>query len=101
MLLDLAFQSGLGNRADDGVYMLSVLEEQDARYRADVESHGRTLIRVDVYLRHLGLAGVLARQLIEERRHDLAGPTPRRPKVHEHQALRLLDFRSERGVAYV
>src|SRR5690349_24279830 len=71
MLLDLPFQGGLGHRADDRVDMLAVLEEQDAGDGPHVEPHGRARIGVDVDLGHLGLAGVLAAQLIEDRRHDL------------------------------
>src|SRR5690349_19350286 len=46
VLLDLSFESGLRYRADHGVHVLPVLEEENAGNRTDVESHGGALVGV-------------------------------------------------------
>src|SRR3954469_24476196 len=101
MLLDLAFERGFGHRADYGVDVLAVLEEEDARDGTDVEPHGGPLIRVHVDLGDLGFPGIFSGQLIQDRRHDLAGPAPRSPKIYEHETVRLLDLGRKGGVAHV
>jgi hypothetical protein len=101
VLLDLPLQRRLRHRTDHGVHVLAVLEEQDAGDRAHVEAHRGALVRIDVDLGHLGLADVLPGELVEDRRHDLARPAPRRPEIDEHQAIGLLDLRGERRVGDV
>jgi hypothetical protein len=56
---------------------------------------GGALIVVDVELGHLDLAGVVGRQLLDNRGDHAAGGTPRCPEVDHRQAGLLLDFRGE------
>src|SRR5262245_10652976 len=98
MLLDLPLENGLRHRTDDGVYVPAVLEEEYAWNRANVEAHGRALIAVHVQLGNPGLAGIFAGQLVQDRRHDLAGAAPRRPEVYQHEPRRLLDLAGKSGV---
>src|SRR5438046_763850 len=56
MLLDFPIQQALRHGTHDGIDVLAVLEEQDARDRTDIEPHSRLLVRIDVDLNNLDLA---------------------------------------------
>src|SRR3954470_21108949 len=101
MLLDLAFQRSLGHSTNYGVHVLPVLKEEDAWDGPNVEAHGGALVRIHIHLCDFGLSGVLAGQLLQNRRHDLTGTTPGCPEVNQHEPIRLLDFGGERGIAYM
>src|SRR5262245_17903886 len=101
VLLDLAFEGGLGNVPDDRIHVLPALEEEDAGNGTDVESHRRMGVRVHVDLGDLGPAGVLTRELFQHRSHDQTRPAPRRPEVDQDQPTGLFDLAAERSVGDV
>ena len=90
--LILPSRVALGTSPIDRIHVLPVLEEENAGDRTDVEPHRRPLVRVHVHLGDLGPADILAGELVQHRRHDLARPAPRRPEIHQYQPVGLLDL---------
>src|SRR5438105_9566304 len=54
------------------------------------EARRERLLLVDVHLDHLDPAASLPRDLLERRRHRVAGTAPRRPEVDQHRDRRFL-----------
>src|SRR5690606_19527383 len=88
-LVDHLAELGLADGPDLGGLDLPVLEQQQHRDRPHVVLHGRVAVLVDVDLHHLGLAGVLGRQLVQGRGDHLAGTAPLRPEIDQHRLLGL------------
>src|SRR4051794_8354013 len=63
VLLELRLDHGLRHRADDLIDDLAVLEEQQHRNRADIETRSRLDVRVHIHLRDLDPSLVLYREL--------------------------------------
>src|SRR3989337_723803 len=87
VLLELLRERRLADEADHLVDELPVLEEQDRRDGAYVELGGCLDVGVDIDLRDLGLSLILDCQLIQNRRDHAARRTPRRPEIHDCEAL--------------
>src|SRR5215470_6525406 len=85
--LDTLLQHGLGNRADDLVDDLTVLDEEDGRNGADAVPgcQRRTLVHVDLHQRHSTLGRL--DQLVEDRSDRPARAAPLRPEINERQTL--------------
>src|SRR3569623_2038298 len=100
MVLQLRLVFALWVRAEDRVDHLAVLEEQHERDRANIEANRRLLIRVDIHLRHLHLAGVLLRQIVEHRTDHPTGTAPGCPEIDDDEPVALFYFLLESGVRY-
>ena len=85
-LLDQLFDLGLGHGADDLADHLAVLEHEQRRDRAHVVLRRRLRVLVDVDLADLDLAGVLAGQLLDDRRDRAARVRTRWPRSRSARA---------------
>jgi hypothetical protein len=90
--VDGADQMTLRHGADDLFLNLAVLDDQQIGNSSDAVTRRRFGIVVDVYFDHLEPAGILARQLVDERSDGPAGRAPRRPEIDQHRLVGLQDF---------
>src|SRR6267378_67653 len=100
VLLELLRQSRLAHEPDNLIDELPVLEEENRRDRAHVEFRRCFYIRVDVDLRHLGLALILDGKSIQNRSDHATWRTPGRPKIDHGKALVLLNLQLEIRISY-
>jgi len=98
VLLKLRCQLCLGNGAEDLIHDLAILEEQNERNGTNAEALRQTLVLIHIYLRYLGLTGVLGSKLIKEWTNHTAWSTPGSPEIHNCKAVVLLDLAREGGV---
>src|SRR5215831_3054226 len=85
--LDALLQDQLGNRPDDLIDDLTVLDEENRRNGTDAitRCQRRTLVHVDLHQHHSPLRG--PDQLVEDRRDRPAWTAPLRPEINQHQTL--------------
>lgn len=91
---ETAEQILLARHASDLVPKLTVLKEQERWDRPDVVLEGKALILIDVDLGDFNGVGFFPCNLVEQRRDQLAGSAPFRPKIHQHWFL-AVDFAVE------
>src|SRR2546423_12561541 len=89
---------GLRVGADEAAHRLTALEEDQGRDAAHAELRGVLLVAVGVDLVELDLAGVLAGELLDDRRNRFAGLAPGRPEIDEDRLVRLENLLLEGGI---
>src|SRR5688572_33360144 len=88
MALDCADDVFPGNGADDGVYELAILENDERRDTANVEPARRHVgVLVDVHLADGRAAGVLRGQLFDDGRDASAGSAPFGPEIDQDDTV--------------
>jgi hypothetical protein len=85
----------------EAVHGLAVLHDHHRRQAAHAELLRDHLLLVGVDLGQQERAGILRRQLLEDRHQRLAGSTPVSPEVDDHRALHGFIDEITRGVALV
>src|SRR5262245_26695847 len=98
--LELLDQPVLGERADDLVRDLAVLEQKQRWDRHHLVARGGLRVLVRVQLHHAQVLALVV-QLLEVGGDDAAGAAPGGPEVHEHRCLGFDDLGLEVRVCHL
>ena len=88
----------LADGADLGSLNLAVLEQQQGRDAANLETRGGLLVVVDIDLDHLDPSRIFIGQLVHQRSDHLARATPFGPEIDQNGHIALQHFGLEIGL---
>src|SRR5215218_9786445 len=100
VLVDHARDGLLRGRADDALFFLAVLEEDERRDALDAVALRDLRVVVHVELDDRGRVLEVLRDGLDRRRQHPAGRAPRRPEVHEHWLVRIEHIRLEVAITH-
>src|SRR5260370_28027150 len=91
-------QRALGYGADDLFLHLATLDDEQVWNAADSVAAGRLRIVVNIHFHNFESAGVLAREVVDDRRDRAAWRAPRRPKIDQDRSRGFENFLVEARV---
>src|SRR5215471_4639915 len=87
-----------GHRADDGLDHLPFMEEYEGGNACDAIALGHCGVLVDIELAYGQTSRILGRDLLYDRSHEPARPTPGGPKIDQHRLWGVEDVVLDTGV---